>query len=239
MPAPFAGQAVVVALVVLGAIGLGLVALAVDSVAQRSVLVARPQQGQGRIRAQALAGTESPNKVMRVRETRGSALGHAAVGVCVHAWRLAQCCAALGALSNMCLLSQGFGVYAYSVKNTVPTSRGFDFYTYANADPYAQPGDEPDADKFNARALRSMQALMKRAKRLQKIVKALSKDVGTKELDVNLSPRGPIGPVGGPGPVGYVSCVLCGLYDSRSTGSSPPNFRQLALDTMYLTPRAT
>merc|ERR1719263_2633943 len=156
--APFAGQAVVVALVALGAIGLGLVALAVNSVPQRSVLVARPQQGQGRIRAQALAGTESPNK--------------------------------------------GFGVYAYSVKNTVPTSRGFDFYTYANADPYAQPGDEPDADKFNARALRSMQALMKRAKRLQKIVKALSKDVGTKELDVNLSPRGPIGPVGGVGVVG-------------------------------------
>merc|ERR1719263_2140663 len=140
--APFAGQAVVVALVALGAIGLGLVALAVDSVSQRSVLVARPQQGQGRIRAQALAGTESPNK--------------------------------------------GFGVYA-------------------NSDPYAQPGDEPDADKFNARALRSMQALMKRAKRLQKIVKALSKDVGTKELDVNLSPRGPIGPVGGPGPVGPIS----------------------------------
>ena len=125
------------------------------------------------------------------------------------------------------------------MKNTVPTSRGFDFYTYANADPYAQPGDEPDADKFNARALRSMQALMKRAKRLQKIVKALSKDVGTKELDVNLSPRGPIGPVGGPGPVGYVSCELCELYDSRSTGSSPSNFLQLALDTMYSTPTAT
>ena len=118
------------------------------------------------------------------------------------------------------------------MKNTVPTSRGFDFYTYANADPYAQPGDEPDADKFNARALRSMQALMKRAKRLQKIVRALSKDVGTKELDVNLSPRGPVGPVGGPGPVGYVSCVLCELYDSRSTGSSPSNFLQLALDTI-------
>ena len=27
-------------------------------------------------------------------------------------------------------------------------------------------------------------------------VTALKKDIGTKELDVNLSPRGPIGPVG-------------------------------------------
>ena len=73
--APFAGQAVVVALVALGAIGLGLVALAVDSVPQRSVLVARPQQGQGRIRAQALAGTESPNKVTRAERREAARRG--------------------------------------------------------------------------------------------------------------------------------------------------------------------
>jgi hypothetical protein len=100
--------------------------------------------------------------------------------------------------------NKGFGAYAFSVKNTVPTSRGFDFYTYANADPYVQPGDEPDASKFNARAYRSFAALLKRAERLEKLVTALKKDIGTKELDVNLSPRGPIGPVGGPGPVGPI-----------------------------------
>lgn len=66
---------------------------------------------------------------------------------------------------------QAFGVYASSIKNTEPTSRGFDFYTYANADPYVEPGNEPDADKFNARAYRSMEALMKRAKRLEKLVR--------------------------------------------------------------------
>lgn len=119
---------------------------------------------------------------------------------------------------------QKFGVYASSVKNTIPTSRGFDFYTYANQDPFIEPGNEPDADKFNARAYRSFEALMKRAERLEKLVRlwrftcvyvanrlccvgpspdmfksqvtALKKDIGTKELDVNLSPRGPVGPVG-------------------------------------------
>ena len=65
---------------------------------------------------------------------------------------------------------QKFGVYASSVKNTIPTSRGFDFYTYANEDPYVEPGNEPDADKFDARALRSFEALMKRAERLEKLV---------------------------------------------------------------------
>eukprot|EP00277_Geminigera_cryophila_P000997 CAMPEP_0179415734 /NCGR_PEP_ID=MMETSP0799-20121207/6403_1 /TAXON_ID=46947 /ORGANISM="Geminigera cryophila, Strain CCMP2564" /LENGTH=193 /DNA_ID=CAMNT_0021188519 /DNA_START=31 /DNA_END=612 /DNA_ORIENTATION=- len=99
-------------------------------------------------------------------------------------------------------VNAAFGVYASSIKNTEPTSRGFDFYTYANADPYVEPGNEPDADKFNARAYRSMEALMKRAKRLEKLVTALKTDIGTKELDVNLSPRGPIGPIGGPGPMG-------------------------------------
>ena len=67
--------------------------------------------------------------------------------------------------------AQEFGVYASSVKNTIPTSRGFDFYTYANEDPYVEPGNEPDADKFNARALRSFEALMKRAERLEKLVR--------------------------------------------------------------------
>jgi hypothetical protein len=62
-------------------------------------------------------------------------------------------------------------VYASSVKNTIPTSRGFDFYTYANQDPNEVPGNEPDADKFNARALRSFEALMNRAERLEKLVR--------------------------------------------------------------------
>lgn len=66
---------------------------------------------------------------------------------------------------------QKFGVYASSVKNTIPTSRGFDFYTYANQDPSIVPGSEPDADKFNARALRSFEALMNRAERLGKLVR--------------------------------------------------------------------
>ena len=62
-------------------------------------------------------------------------------------------------------------MYASSVKNTIPTSRGFDFYTYANQDPNEVPGNEPDADKFNARALRSFEALMNRAERLGKLVR--------------------------------------------------------------------
>lgn len=66
---------------------------------------------------------------------------------------------------------QKFGAYASSIKNTEPTSRGFDFYTYANADPYVEPGNEPDADKFDARAYRSFEALMKRAGRLEKLVR--------------------------------------------------------------------
>ena len=67
---------------------------------------------------------------------------------------------------------QAFGVYASSVKNTIPTSRGFDFYTYANEDPFVEPGNEPDADKFNARAVRSFEYLMKRAERLEKLVRS-------------------------------------------------------------------
>jgi hypothetical protein len=67
---------------------------------------------------------------------------------------------------------QAFGAYASSVKNTIPTSRGFDFYTYANEDPYVEPGNEPDADKFNARAYRSFEYLMKRAERLEKLVRS-------------------------------------------------------------------
>ena len=67
---------------------------------------------------------------------------------------------------------QKFGVYASSVKNTIPTSRGFDFYTYANQDPFVEPGNEPDADKFNARAVRSFEYLMKRAERLEKLVRS-------------------------------------------------------------------
>jgi len=97
-------------------------------------------------------------------------------------------------------LLQKFGVYASEVKNTEPTSRGFDFYTYANSDPYAtEPGNEPDASKFNARAVRSFQYLEDRAERLEKMIKSLSKDVGTKELDINLSPVGPLGPTGAQG----------------------------------------
>jgi hypothetical protein len=97
-------------------------------------------------------------------------------------------------------LLQAFGVYASEVKNTEPTSRGFDFYTYANSDPYAvEPGNEPDASKFNARAVRSFQYLEDRAERLEKMIKSLSKDVGTKELDINLSPVGPLGPTGAQG----------------------------------------
>ena len=72
----------------------------------------------------------------------------------------------------VCVL-QAFGVYASSVKNTIPTSRGFDFYTYANQDPFVEPGNEPDADKFNARAYRSFEALMKRAERLEKLVRCM------------------------------------------------------------------
>ena len=68
---------------------------------------------------------------------------------------------------------QKFGAYASSVLNTIPTSRGFDFYTYANQDPYsAEPGNEPDADKFNARAARSFEFLLNRAKRLEKLVRS-------------------------------------------------------------------
>ena len=108
---------------------------------------------------------------------------------------------------------QKFGVYASEVKNTDPTSRGFDFYTYANTDPNGEDA-EAHATKFDARAYRSFEYLLKRADRLQKQVRRgreetqsemirgiqqideLKADLGTKELEVNLSPRGPPGPIG-------------------------------------------
>uniref|UniRef100_A0A7S4NRM8 Uncharacterized protein n=1 Tax=Guillardia theta TaxID=55529 RepID=A0A7S4NRM8_GUITH len=98
---------------------------------------------------------------------------------------------------------QKFGVYASEVKNTDPTSRGFDFYTYANTDPNGEDA-EAHATKFDARAYRSFEYLLKRADRLQKQIDELKADLGTKELEVNLSPRGPPGPIGPEGPVGPV-----------------------------------
>jgi hypothetical protein len=92
-------------------------------------------------------------------------------------------------------------VYASEIKNTNPTSRGFDFYTYANDDPYAADGIQAGS-KFNARAARSFEYLEARAQRLETMIKDLSKDVGTKELDINLSPEGEMGPTGPLGPQG-------------------------------------
>uniref|UniRef100_A0A7S4KU16 Uncharacterized protein n=1 Tax=Guillardia theta TaxID=55529 RepID=A0A7S4KU16_GUITH len=99
--------------------------------------------------------------------------------------------------------NEKFGVYASEVKNTDPTSRGFDFYTYANTDPNGEDA-EAHATKFDARAYRSFEYLLKRADRLQKQIDELKADLGTKELEVNLSPRGPPGPIGPEGPVGPV-----------------------------------
>eukprot|EP00281_Chroomonas_sp_CCMP1168_P033876 CAMPEP_0206251678 /NCGR_PEP_ID=MMETSP0047_2-20121206/22158_1 /ASSEMBLY_ACC=CAM_ASM_000192 /TAXON_ID=195065 /ORGANISM="Chroomonas mesostigmatica_cf, Strain CCMP1168" /LENGTH=136 /DNA_ID=CAMNT_0053677659 /DNA_START=68 /DNA_END=474 /DNA_ORIENTATION=+ len=90
-----------------------------------------------------------------------------------------------------------FGAYASEVKNSDPTSRGFDLSSYVNDDPFAK---EFQGNKFNARAVRSFKYLEARAERLQKLIAKLKTETQTKKIDVNLSPRGAQGVQGGAGP---------------------------------------